>query len=147
MHVQGYFEESSPTTDDGTAILWIDGIKYINEVQTFRTRTSSTTFWNQLLIGYYLGHGADGQCAAYGDAYTYWDNVYIDTTQARVEIGDAPIYTNTSHREIQIPIVWSSNSITITTQLGSFISGQTAYFYVFDANGNVNANGFPVTIE
>ena len=68
--------------------------------------------WENVWVGQYLGHDADDLCAGIGDSYAYWDDVYIDTTQARVEIGDAPTYAASRHREIQLPTAWSDSSIT-----------------------------------
>lgn len=149
VHLQAYFAESSPGTDNGTAILWVDGVKRVSEIGNFRTRNDNTSYWSDLWFGNYLGHDAAGSCSAYGDAYTYWDNVYVDTTQARVEISDSPVWNDSvkNHKEIQIPSSWSDSSITITANQGTFIPAQTVYLYVIDANGNVNANGYPVTIS
>jgi hypothetical protein len=44
------------------------------------------------------------------------------------------------------PTVWSDTHIVTTVRAGSFITGQTAYLFVFDANGSVNSQGYPVTI-
>ena len=81
----------------------------------------------------------------HSDARVQMDDVYIDTTQARVEIGDNPTWGQCTHREIQIPSAWSDTSITVTVNQGSFGSGSKAYLYVVDADGKVNAEGFPIT--
>ncbi len=76
----------------------------------------------------------------------YWDELYIDTTKARVELGDAATWAACSHREIQIPSAWSNDSITINVNQGSFQDGQPAYLYVVDGTGAVNQQGLPVTM-
>lgn len=76
----------------------------------------------------------------------YLDDVYIDNTQARVEIADNAVWDNCMHREIQIPSAWSDASITFQVNQGSFSNGQTAYLFVVDADGNVNTNGYPIVI-
>jgi len=138
-HIQGYFEESSPGVDDGTAILSFDGETIINVPHAFRTRASSSSFWNTIWLGHYFGHESDSSCAAYGDAHTYWDDVYLDTTQARVEIGDAPIYANARHREIQVPTSWSATSIGIVLNRGAFAGVTGQYLFVIDASGRASA--------
>ena len=143
VHLQVYLEESSPGVDDGTALMWIDGVLWVNQVRNFRTRDSSTN-WNSIYLGNYVGHGSDASCAASGDAWTFWDDVYIDTTPARIEIGDASTYSATRHREIQIPSAWSSSAISITLNRGGFSSLDGKYLYVTDSAGRVNANGFPL---
>jgi hypothetical protein len=44
-----------------------------------------------------------------------------------------------------LPSAWSSSSITATVNQGTFSNGQAAYLYVIDANGTVNASGYPLT--
>jgi hypothetical protein len=70
--------------------------------------------------------------------------IYFDTTPARVEIGDAPIWSNVSHKEVQLPSSWSSNSVTFRVYQGSMNDLSGKYVYVVDSNGNVNSTGFPL---
>jgi chitodextrinase len=76
----------------------------------------------------------------------FYDRIYIDKSIARVELGNASTYSASNIREVQIPSSWGS-TIQITINQGLFTSGQTAYVYVTDNNGNVNSTGFPVTIN
>ncbi|MDP2896296.1 MAG: Ig-like domain-containing protein [bacterium] len=89
-----------------------------------------------IALGYWIRYGSAG--------YVELDDVYLDTTQARVEIGDKSTWEQCTHREIQIPTAWSDTSITVTANQGSFENGKTAYLYVIDANGNVNTQGYPI---
>jgi hypothetical protein len=143
VHLQGYFQESSPNLDDGVAYLWIDGVKHV-DLNRFITRNTSSSSWDTLWFGNYLSHDSEGSCPAYGDAYTYWDDVYVDVTQARVEIGDASTYSSSRHREIQIPSEWSDTSIKVRLNRGSFQDLNGLYLYVVNANGNVS-QGFPLS--
>lgn len=76
----------------------------------------------------------------------YVDDMFLDFTQARVEISKNSKWDETRqiHKEIQIPTAWSSSSITIKVNQGSFQKGETAYLYVIDENGNVNSQGYPI---
>jgi hypothetical protein len=74
----------------------------------------------------------------------YYDNIYIDNSFARVEIGDSNSYDNCTHREIQIPITWISDHIQVKFNKGSFPDNQTVYLFVVDENGNPVGNGFPL---
>ena len=75
-----------------------------------------------------------------------WANdVYLDTTWARVMIGNHPNYQQSTIREIQIPSAWSGNSITITLNTRAFPSDATPYLFVIDAAGNAS-EGFPIGI-
>lgn len=80
------------------------------------------------------------------DEYAYINNLYIDNTKARVEIGNASRWATCTRREIQIPSAWSSSSIRVTINQGTFGSGNTGYLYVLDANGSVNPTGYPIII-
>jgi len=75
----------------------------------------------------------------------YYDDVYIDNTVARVEIGDTPSLIDCTHREIQLPTSWSATEISITVNQGTFIADDSAYLFVVDADGNVS-DGYAITI-
>ena len=95
---------------------------------------------NYLLHGVAANHtmGADDR---------YWGNsVYLDTTWARVMIGNAATLTGSTQLEMQIPTAWETNSIAVVFNKGAFSTGQTVYLYVIDADNAVNASGYPVTI-
>jgi len=87
-------------------------------------------------IGFYLRTGSEG--------VTQFDDIYIDTTQSRVEIGEASTFDTCTIREIQPPTAWSNNSITFTANQGSFSDGDTAYLYVVDEDGSVNEQGYQI---
>lgn len=142
-HIQIFMSHGTPGNSDGTLKMWLGGIPIVNATN-INLRSSSQSPWNTVWLGNYLGHGAESPCSASGDANIYWDDVYIDKTQARVEIGDAPTWASCTHREIQIPSSWSANSITLSVNQGSFSSLSSTYLYVVDPNGSVNQNGFPL---
>ncbi|HLD34402.1 MAG TPA: hypothetical protein VJB62_00915, partial [Patescibacteria group bacterium] len=76
----------------------------------------------------------------------YHGEIYVDITRARVEVCDSSTWGSRSHCEIQIPhTTWNNGQIQITVNQGTFSSGQTAYLFVVNANGNVS-NGYPITI-
>ena len=96
-------------------------------------------------MGNYMGHGAGSPAvclASPGNSYAYWDDAYVDTTRAHVEIGDAPTYAACTQREIQIPTSWNSTSITVTANRGAFGGLPNTYLYVTDRNGAVNIAGY-----
>lgn len=76
--------------------------------------------------------------------YIWVDDVYMDTSWARVLIGDNQRYDACTNIEIQIPSQWSHSSITICVNRGAFAPCKTYYLFVFDSEGNVNAKGFPI---
>jgi len=101
---------------------------------------SDNSSFNELTFGTYFSRDNGAS------AITYMDDIYVDTTMARVELGNASTWAACTHREIQIASVWSDLSITSTVNAGNFKSGDTAYLYVVDVNGEVNDIGYPVVI-
>lgn len=79
-------------------------------------------------------------------AKAWFDDLYIATTQARVELGNAATWNACTHREIQIPSSWSPSAINIDMNLGNFDGEDEVYLYVVDKDGNVNENGYPIEI-
>ncbi len=76
----------------------------------------------------------------------YWDELYVDTTQARIEIGDNINFNLCTHREIQIPTQWSSNNVSFTVNQGTFEVGDLVYVFVIDENGVPSQEGAPIII-
>lgn len=78
---------------------------------------------------------------------TFWiDDLYVDNTQARVELCSGSSWANRGNCNIQIPSAWSNTSIKVSTNTASFTDGQTAYLYVVDAEG-VPSLGHAITID
>jgi hypothetical protein len=75
-----------------------------------------------------------------------FDDVYVDYTWARVELGNAATWAACTRREIQPPRQWSDTQITVQLNKGAFANGQTVYAYVVDANGVANTNGVAVVL-
>jgi hypothetical protein len=74
-----------------------------------------------------------------------WSELYIDNTQARVEIGNAPVWDDCTHREIQIPITWKPWRIDFTVNLGTFDATEdTLWAFVVDDDGDVHG-GYSLT--
>lgn len=88
-----------------------------------------------------------GQGRTDPDAFRYFDDLYVDTTWARVVLADSADYGAAATVEPQIPSAWSDASITAQANLGRLACPGTAYLFVFDAAGSRNADGFPVEIS
>jgi hypothetical protein len=73
------------------------------------------------------------------------DEFYMDSTQARVEVCNAPTFSGSTRCELQVPTAWSDTSIAATFKKG-YLSAGTAYVYVINAAGSVNAAGHAVII-
>jgi hypothetical protein len=141
VRMEVWLKQSTPNVGNGlySVFLHLDNHIYqsltmLNQV----TRISSDT-WRQLQIGSYVS--SDG-----GRARVYTDDVYIDNTPARVELGDAPTWSACTHREIQIPSAWNATSISAVVNQGTFANGSTAYLYVIDSNNTPSAAGYPIIV-
>lgn len=144
MHVQLVYGASSPGVANGTIRHYLDSQAAPLDSGAIVTQMRAAQF-DQIRIGHYWADDGVPDCAANGGARVYTDNVYLDTSWARVEIGDAPTYAASRQREIQIPTAWSDGSVAIRFNAGRFAPGTTVYLYVTDAN-NVTSAGRPVVI-
>ncbi|MFH1586800.1 MAG: hypothetical protein ABID38_03015 [Candidatus Diapherotrites archaeon] len=136
-----YAEIEEPyTASSGIVKTWINGQLAVDE--TTVNITDVDGLWHRLGIGYMYG--------GVGTADEYFDNVYIDNTQARIELCNVSDWsvknTNGGNCEIQIPSSWSNGVIQFTANQGTFNSSQTAYLYVIDSEGTVS-NGYPVSFS
>lgn len=100
--------------------------------------------FSSIYMSSYWGQNDSPTPASYHSSY--WDELYIDITPARVELGNSSTYSACTHREIQIPTAWSDGSVTVKINQGSFADGSTVYLYVIDRNGAVNQTGRAVTL-
>lgn len=121
---------------DGVVEYWIDGVKTFSR-SDYKHRYA-TGSWDDFRLGHMV-HGFSSTARA------WFDDIYIATKKARIEIGDAAVFDNCTHREIQIPSTWNNTDITFTANQGSFSNGQ-AYLFVIDENGDSSA-GYPVTFS
>lgn len=144
-HIQFWTKESSPGLSDGDVRVTLDNTVALDSISHWNTRAADSVHYWAVWMGNYLGHDAAAGCSAsQGNSYTYWDNAYIDTTWAHVEIGNASTYRACTQTEIQVPTAWSPTSIAITVNQGAFGSLAGEYVYVTNANGQVNAAGYPL---
>ncbi len=73
----------------------------------------------------------------------YIASIYVDSVFARVVVADAADYDEITHAEIQIPLAWSDDEITILVNRGSLPDSVGAWLYVFDRANN-HSDGFQV---
>jgi hypothetical protein len=89
----------------------------------------------------------DSSSRGCGTAGSYnFDDIFVNFTAARVELGDAATWSAVRKKEVQLPVSWGSGSVTVRVNGGEFASGQSAYLYVVNSSGAVNSNGFPVKL-
>jgi hypothetical protein len=133
------------------AWAWVDGANnhvYIWELLGSGVHQSLSDSGKQVLSGSTLSQfHLNGYGRQTSNSHPMFDDVYIATganAMARIEIGNASTYSACTNLTVATPTNWSSSAITATVWNGSF-ANTSAYLYVFDSNGNVNSNGYPVT--
>jgi len=79
------------------------------------------------------------------NAYSYYDCLYVDETWHRVMLSTSPTLAGAADLEPQIIAAHSNSQATAHENLGA-LSGSAVgkYIYVFDGNGDANANGVQV---
>jgi hypothetical protein len=157
--IELYIKASTLGSSDGSFILTIHrpdaGIdtpgnaNYDGNLMTYSS--DQTERFKYFVFQNYLGNATQND----GNQRVYIDDVFIQKgTRARIEIGDSAVWSNCTHREIQIPTAWADGSITITVNQGSFEPCNTYYLFVIDADGNVSdqdlgtpgSQGYPIKI-
>lgn len=95
-----------------------------------------------------VGHMIDPPLNNGGVAGSFrFDDIYMDHTRARIELANASVLEDATHREVQLPGIWCDDSIAIRVNAGGFAAGSDVYLYVVDENGAANVAGFPVTLS
>lgn len=120
--------------DEGIIRAWTNG-RLIHDIDDFHLET------NRGLQPRLLGWDASGS-ASYPQETVELSNIYADSTQARVEICDAPTWNECTVKEPQIPTDWETDSITISVNQGRLKTLQDAYVYVVDDEGATNEHGY-----
>lgn len=138
--LEAYYRYSDPGIANGALLTWVN-LQPNAAFENALTRTSASA--TAVLDSFLLPLMADRLSNLHLRVYV--DDVYVDTTRARVEIGDAPQWANCTRRELQIPEAWSPTEIRVRVHQGRLANGSTAYVYVVDASGAViNGSGIPV---
>ena len=116
-----------------------DGVHdvYIDNVHTWHVELDDDALSpppprSETLGGYRRDYGTTD---AYKNNWSYFSDVYLDLTWARVVVADSATYASATIVEPQRPLSWSDGQIEIRVNLGKLASGQTAWVYVFDASG------------
>jgi hypothetical protein len=141
------FKASTINQRNGSLVLRYDGREATSgTLMTRSSVTPRTMQWNYVLHGVIANPGR--WSPGWNSNNRIWaDDIYVDTTWARVMLGNAATLAGSTKLEVQVPTAWNGTSVTIMVRTGSsFSSGNAAYLYVVDADGNTNSRGFPVTI-
>jgi hypothetical protein len=143
LRAEMYKKLSTAGESDGKIFLNVIGKGTKSDLSAM-TRAAGETFQlDTVLLG--LMYANIGNFGGAASMKMWIDDVYIDNTQARVELGNNPVFANCTHREIQIPTAWSDTEITVQFNQGTFQVGDQAYLFVIDEDGNASA-GYPIVI-
>lgn len=128
------YAESTIGVNDGEFRVWFDGQLEVNDLDLM-TREDYPDLKRPFIVGFY---------DAWNDSGTdrddfYIDDVYVDRTWARVEIGDRPLYGDCTVREIQPVMTWGSNEIVIDVNSGSLWANTGLFVFVVTAEGSVSS--------
>ena len=74
------------------------------------------------------------------------DDLFFASSEARVELGDAPVFADCSDREVQPHSAWTDGSVQITPRLGRLDGAGPLYLFVVDPEGQASA-GLLVTVS
>jgi hypothetical protein len=139
--VEFWFNRGTQNGNDGIWTIWLDGTQWSQVSGSFlQAGVCPTGFF---YLGFYFTKDAGTPTP---EMQRYWDELYVDTTRSRVEVGNASTWAACTHKEVQIPTAWNSNgqAISFRANQGTFSNGAAAWLYVVDANGTVNPTGYPV---
>ena len=139
--IQVEFLDSDQGVGNGECRMWFDGRKVLDQTNLV-TREASAAYKRPAILGFYDAWSDDGTDR---DDF-YIDDAYVDDSWSRVELGDNFLYEECTHRELQVATAWAEDSIEFSFNQGSFESGDAAYIFVTDGDGNVSP-GYPVVIE
>ena len=144
-HIQAYLETSDEGVQNGVLKWWINGELVADRNDWQSKRTGYPADWGSVWFGNYYAISEGPACPQAVDTDIYWDNVYVDNTQQRVEIGNNISYNSCTIREIQIPSQWMDTSISVELNAGGFASEANVYVFVVDPSGNISS-GEPITL-
>lgn len=143
VQIQSYMGTAGSA--DGSIKIWrtrpsMSGAYYANSATNIQVIPAGGSDINAVKFGWYRGYTSQGE------SYIYHDDIYMDNSWARVEIGDNATYDSCTHREIQPLQSWGASSISITANQGSFANGSQVYVFVVDENGDPSSGYGPITV-
>jgi hypothetical protein len=139
-------QEKKGTVDnyDGNLKWWENAKLKVNSNVLNVTSTYPTDTYCAILFQDFWTETVSGK-SYLNNVKDYLDDVYMDSTWARVMIGNASTFEACTKREPLIPTAWSTTAITAYFNQGSFPNGSKVYLFVVDSNGKVSP-GKAITI-
>jgi len=123
---------------DNVYTVWLDGSLYSDWI----TAKGSINWTAMSPDGHsvHAGHMIDGTTTGCGTTGSFnYDDIYMDYTQARVEICSGSTWSNRGMCNTQLPTSWNTTSIIVKVNKGTFAQGASQYLYAIDADGNASS--------
>jgi hypothetical protein len=133
-NLQVEYLESDVGVSNGGSKMTFDGV-VVHDDFTHMTREDETDLKRPLIVGFFN---------SWTDANTdqddfYMDDIYVDRSWARVELGNASTYANCTHKEVQPIVSWSNQLAEFEFNSGSFSDGDLAYLFLVNEDGTASA--------
>lgn len=114
----------------------------LNGIQETSINTVISDELDQIRVGNYFNVQNSEDCITNTQAFVYTDNIYIDNTLARIELGDDSNY-NTANRDIQVPILWNEQTVRAYNNSGPSFRwenpnhNENTFVFVFDSQNRM----------
>jgi hypothetical protein len=141
LHVQYLLDTATPGVANGSFFCYLNSVLRFNRPGNVQLLPAGYINWPEL----YLGNYSRGDDPYHDGAHAYWESVYLDSSWARVELGNNATYGGCTHREIQIPSAWSNTQIQFKVNRGSSAANAPCWIHVVNSN-NTPVISYPVTL-
>ncbi len=139
---ESYFEyEDQIENDNGYVEVWVDGSLVEQQFNQNFCDIDGGNFVHDVRIGHMFGGYNSMEYVR-----SYFDDLYISTSRARIEIGNSPVFSECTLREIQIPNEWTTDSISIQCHYSALQNSSTVYLFVVDSNGEAST-GYEIQLN
>ena len=135
-----YYKHSTGTSSNGIVRWWWNGSP-AGESVNVRTRIDNNKKIKNIIFP------AMPDANQGGDFWFGIDDLYIDRTQARVEMCVGSTWSQRGKCDIQIPTSWTNTQIGIRVNEGTMQNSGRYYLYVVNPTGSANQSGVPITFN
>ena len=135
-----YYQLSTAGVANGVLNSWVNFEQYMDMPALMNRLSGNSSLINNIISAF---DGNDSYPNGTG-WYLWMDQFYVDSTQQRLELGNADTWGACTVREVQPSVTWTTTSITATCQKGG-VTGPNAWLYVIAADGTAGT-AIPVTL-
>lgn len=138
--IEMFIRASTPGVADGAVWAAQDGERVWTQ-ENVMTRAAGMTYqYNSILLGLMAANVRND-----GHFELRIDDVMAVSSEARVELGNAPRFEDCTLREIQPYAAWTATSIQVTPRLARLDASMPLYLFVVDPEGHAS-EGFAVRV-